>query len=194
MSKFIFNSLVLEKNKMQSSCDYLSLKTQPSFKVVQDSIRGFGLQATRTIRKGEAVVIYYGKRLRGDGSHLELYFINPEKYLKERAPYIRSNGNQCIDAHEIDYQKINNMNLLGVYVNDIQKPMSLDDLDLKTYLESQEKCNLEVGPETRDYPVYFAKRRIKKGEHLTIHYGLAYWLLQLGVDPSKIGDYLEKIE
>jgi hypothetical protein len=47
---------------------------------------------------------------------------------------------------------------------------------------------------TKDYPVYITRRKIKKGETLTVHYGLPYWLLIMGVHPAEIGDWIDIIE
>jgi len=187
----------------KSALFYFKLNNKPLFKVVQDSNPELGqtLQATQRIVRGTPVVLYHGKMITSK-ENVETYLENPSEYIEKKAKYIRghsSNNDISIDASQV-VENFNrgegkiNLNLMGVLVNDVAKPNSLKIEDLRKYQLSTDKCNLEVSRfETSDYPLYVAKRRIKKGEILTVHYGLGYWLLQMGVKPEEISEMISKV-
>lgn len=181
----------------QSALSYLKINKKPLFKVVNDKNPELGLtlQAVDQIGRGTPVVLYYGKMITSK-ENVEAYLENPIEYIEKRAKYIRGHSSDnyiSIDASQLINQE-KNLNLMGVLVNDIAKPNSLNVKDLRKYLSTAEKCNLEVSRfETTDYPLYVAKRRIKRGEILTVHYGLGYWLLQMRVKPEEIGQIMSKI-
>lgn len=160
------------------------------------------LVARRNISRGEPVVVYWGRQLTSDESY-ESYrrsvAANSEDYIRE-ARYYRSSergdlvidGSGFLDGHK--NSEIMDLRLSGVFVNDAGMPTSLNPDDLRKYLASAHECNLSVGSvEGHDFPVYYANRKIRKGERLTVHYGLGYWLLQLGVPPDRISDLLRSI-
>jgi len=133
-----------------------------------------GLFAKQNIKKGTKIVIYFGDVL-DEEELLEKYNEN-----KDVMKYIRKGYDFIVDG-SIGYNT-KNINLSGVYVNDILKLKSKSMKDMEHYHKSRNICNVEV-LNTTDFPVYIAKRDIKKGQELFIHYGLHYWLLDLGVSP-----------
>jgi hypothetical protein len=182
----------------ESSLKFLKITGKPLFDIVNDPDPTLGrtLRAKRHIPKSTPVVIYYGETKTID-DNLSEYFDDPKKYIEEQGPYIRGHPIKkdiSIDATKIVYENFSKTpsNLVGVLVNDIAKPKSLKIEDLKEYLNTSSRCNLETIP-TSDYPLYVAKRKIKKGEILTVHYGLGYWLLHMGVPPEKISHYISYV-
>lgn len=174
---------------MRSACEYIQITQEPLVKLIYDVKTGYNLAAIKNIKKGTPVVMYYGQIV-SDDRNCDLFLEDEKNYLANIAPYMRGNGEHCVDASNLIKQPSRNLNLMGVYVNDYMMLKSLDPKDIKEYNNSVSKCNLEVCPDTRDYPVYIASRKIKKGEPLSVHYGLAYWLLQLGIHPANIKDYV----
>ena len=136
-----------------------------------------GMFAKKDIKKGTPITIYFGDVLDED----ELV----EKYKKNKdiMKYIRKGHDFIVDG-SIGY-KTNNLNLNGVYVNDIFKMKSKKIKDIKHYYKSKNICNVEVMG-TGDFPVYVAKRDIKKDQELFIHYGIGFWLMELGVTPQEL--------
>ena len=61
-------------------------------------------------------------------------------------------------------------------------------VDGKHYSKSKNICNVEV-LNTTDFPIYVAKKDIKKGQELFVHYGIHYWLLDLGISPTELKKY-----
>lgn len=143
-----------------------------------------GLFATRFIPKGTNIVIYFGDVL--DKEELM------EKYQKDKniMKFIR-NGHDFIVDGSVGY-KTNNLNLSGVYVNDRSKLKSTSMKDMKKYYKTRTKCNVDV-LRTSDFPVYIAKKNIQEGEELLVHYGIGYWLYELGVKPADIHKKYRKI-
>ncbi len=148
---------------------------------------GKGLFAKKIIRKNEPVVMYHGTKIDHDVLY-EWYEIGNEEYNANKN-LIRGtpHGYSILgNLHE------KNINLCGVYVNDYSK-FVIDNFEseknyydiIKNYTKTNEKCNLIVD-DSGEYPVYYAKRRIKKNEELFVHYGIGYWLSENGVSPSKI--------
>jgi len=144
---------------------------------------GTGLFATRDIGKGQPVVIYYGTKMT-DQEIFDLYLSDRDQY-ERLAPYLRGtpNGFAIIGDKTTD-----NSVLHGVYVNDIALIGKVNLNSFQIYAATLKLCNLKV-VETLDYPVYFATRRIKKGEELYVHYGIGYWLQYLGLSADQISDY-----
>lgn len=143
-----------------------------------------GVFTTRDIKKGEIVCVYFGDII--DEDKLYDIYKNRPNIMK----YIRKGNGFLVDASIID--KINNINLLGGYVNDISKPKSKSKKDLIFYSKTKNICNIEV-VETKDFPLYRARKDIKKGVELFVHYGIGYWLLDMGVSPLELHKYI-KIE
>lgn len=140
-----------------------------------------GMFATKDIPKGTDITIYFGDVLDTD----EVY----QKYQQDKSitKYTRKGYDFVVDG-SVAY-KLKNKNLLGVYVNDIVKMKSTKRKDIKQYNKSKMICNVEA-IETSDFPVYRARRDIKKGQELFVHYGMFYWLMELGVSPDKLNDYI----
>ena len=143
-----------------------------------------GLVATRFIPKGTNLVIYFGDVL--DEEELM------EKYNKDKEimKFVR-NGHDFIVDGSVGY-KTNNLNLSGVYVNDISKLRSTKMKDMKKYFKTRTKCNIEV-IRTADFPVYRASKNIQEGDELFVHYGIGYWLYELGVHPREISKKYKKV-
>lgn len=140
-----------------------------------------GVFATRDIKKGENVCIYFGDII-DESNLIDIYEKKPE-IMK----YIRKGNGFLVDASIIS--KIDDIKLLGGYVNDISKPKSKKKKDLINYDKTKFICNIEV-VETNDFPLYRARKDIKKGSELFVHYGIGYWLLDMGVKPEDLKNYL----
>ena len=136
-----------------------------------------GVFATRDIKKGENVCVYFGDILDEDKLY-EKYKNNP--YIMK---YIRKGNGFLVDASIVN--KIDNIKLLGGYVNDISKPKSKSKKDLEYYNKTKFICNIEV-VDTDDFPIYRARKDINKGSELFVHYGEKYWLLDMGVKPEDL--------
>lgn len=140
-----------------------------------------GVFATRDIKKGENVCVYFGNILDEDSLY-EIYNEN-----KDVMKYIRKGNGFLVDASIV--YKLDNLKLMGGYVNDISKPKSKKKKDLEYYNKTSLICNIEV-VETNDFPIYRARKNIKKGSELFVHYGIGYWLLDMGVKPEDLKNYL----
>lgn len=140
-----------------------------------------GIFATRDIKKGENICVYFGNIIDED----DLYEIYKKK--PEIMKYIRKGNGFLVDASIVD--KLDNLKLMGGYVNDISKPKSKKKNDLIYYDKTKMICNIEV-VETDDFPIYRARKDIKKGSELFVHYGIGYWLLDMGVDPQHLQNYI----
>ena len=200
--------------ELKSALHYFNIKSPPLVEVTEDPDpeKGLTLMAREDIPQHQPVILYYGKSETPE-ENVEAYFDDPEDYIKNKAPYIRAlTESKSINASHMIPTDIkpqtepkssksskspkspkSNLNLLGVLVNDVNKPKSLRAVDLIAYLDTQEDCNLIPSHQTNDYPLYISKRPIKKGEILTVHYGLGYWLLQLGIPPPGIGHIIQSI-
>ncbi len=171
---------------------------KPSIRITQSAKEGNYLVAKRNISRGEPVVIYWGKIVPISESYERwVNKMNPAEYL-EWAQYLRGvkegqgsvDGSAYLDLKRAGLDKIS-LNLAGVLANDAAMPRSLDSKQLQIYKESEKICNLSTQfSDSHPFPIYYANRKIRKGEKLVVHYGLGYWLLQLGVPPEKISDYL----
>ena len=164
-------------------------KTKPLVYVGKSKVSGSGLFAKKNISKNNPVVMYYGNHITDDEIY-ELYTNDIQSYL-ELSPYIRGTPNGFAIKGSRDQT---NKNLLGVFVNDISlidcRKEDISKEILKKYANTEKQCNLKV-IDTNNYPVYFSKKRIKKGEELYVHYGIGYWLSIIGFNPEEIS-YLNK--
>ena len=155
--------------------------------IKQSSIKdklNMGMFATRDIKKGTPITIYFGDVL--DEEELLEKYNNDKDIMK----YIRKGHDFIVDG-SMGYQT-DNLNLNGIYVNDIFKLKSKSKKDIKHYHKSRNICNVEV-METGDFPVYVARRNIKKGQELFVHYGVGFWLCELGVSPQDLKTKYGKI-
>lgn len=172
----------------------LNLNAKPKVYISKSKLEngGDGLFAKKHIPKGAPVVIYFGDKIT-DEEIYEMYTNSPKKYY-ELNSYIRGTPNGFV----INGNKtIENLNLSGVYVNDIASILcERDDLDekvLEEYAKSIKDCNLRV-MDTEDYPVYISTKRIKKNEEMYVHYGIGYWLSIMGCSPEEISDLNSKYD
>ena len=144
---------------------------------------GLGLFAGKQISSSQPVVIYYGSKMLSEDVY-DLFMSNPESY-GEAQSIIRETPN----GYAIRGEKTEKTALHGVYVNDVAKIQcekdSVDRDALVEYINSAKNCNLKT-IDTSDYPVYVSTRRIKKHEELYVHYGIGYWLLQMGYGPEEL--------
>jgi hypothetical protein len=143
-----------------------------------------GLFAKKDIKKNELIVIYFGDVL--DEEELLIKYKKDKSIMK----YIRKGYDFIVDGSE--GYKTKNLNLSGVYVNDIMKLKSKTIKDMKHYHKSRLICNVEV-VDTTDFPIYRARKDIKAGSELFIHYGINYWLLEMGVSPKELKTKYKKI-
>jgi SET domain-containing protein len=143
-----------------------------------------GLFAKQDIKKGTRICIYFGDILEED----EL----PELYQKNKniMKFIRKGNDFLVDGSKA--YLIDNLNLSGVYVNDYKKLNSIKKKDMRIYFKTRSKCNVKE-EQTTDFPIYVARKDIKKGEELTVHYSIGYWLLEMGITPQELLKYKKTI-
>jgi len=156
----------------------------------KENEKGISLFARKTIKKGTPLIIYYGNII--DKNEIYNKYINDrENYIKNIAPYIRDiNDSKVVNG--IGYLHNDNLNLCGVLVNDYCCISKNDKIEMLKYIQSKNNCNVEI-IETNDFPIYYSKKKIKKDEEICAHYGIGYWLLQLGIDADKIKDKINEI-
>ena len=174
------NKSALEIIDVNSDNQLIEIKES---KYIKDNLAK-GLFAKQDIKKGTKIVIYFGDVL-DEEELLEKYNEN-----KDIMKYIRRGYDFIVDG-SMGY-KTKNINLTGVYVNDIMKLKSKSMKDIKHYYKSRLICNVKI-LNTNDFPIYVAMRDIKKGQELFTHYGIGYWLIELGVNPKFIESKYKKI-
>ena len=152
-----------------------------SSKIVKDQN---GLFASRDIKKGEKVVIYFGDILTKEE------FLTRYKENKNIMKYIRKGSSFWIDGRYV--YKVFNKNMFGAYVNDISKPLNISKKSVNKYIKTMRNCNL-VSVDTGDFPIYVASKDIKAGTELSVHYGIGYWLLYMGMSPNMIDKKYKKL-
>ena len=64
-------------------------------------------------------------------------------------------------------------------------------MQINNYVYNLHKNNVVI-QETKDFPIYYSIRNIKKDEELYANYGLPYWLLQNNCKPENIRDICKK--
>ena len=179
---------------MKKSFSIIKLNQEPLV-YVKKSTRpngGNGLFAQKKIKKGTPVVIYYGKMTDSE-QIFDYYTDNSENYLKNIFPYVRNTERENIVINGYSALNHKNSNVLGVYVNDYDKLKNTNIQEMKRYAKTAKLCNLEI-VETADFPIYFSRRNIKKGEELFAHYSVGYWLLYLGIKAEDMEEIYKKTE
>lgn len=172
-----------------SSCEYIGLNSNPKVYIDNSHVigGGKGLFTVSNYRKNTPMVIYYGDKIT-DQQVYDMYIKNPNDYYDNFA-YFRGTPNGYVVNGKI--VTTTNLNICGVYANDIQSiTCNKEELTkeiLKTYAHSITACNLKV-VDTRDYPVYSTSMRVKKGDELYVHYGIGYWLAYIRCTPEEISD------
>ena len=156
----------------------------------KENEKGMSLFAKKTIKKGTPIIIYYGDITEKKEIYKE-YINNKDNYIKNIGPYIRDiNDNEVVNG--IKYLENENLNLCGVLVNDYCSIKNSDKIEMLKYIESKNNCNVEI-IETNDFPIYYSRKKIKKDEEICAHYGIGYWLLNIGIDAEKIKDKINEI-
>ena len=152
--------------------------------------KGKSLFAKKTIKKGTPIIIYYGAII--DKKEIYNEYINDrENYIKNIGPYIRDiNDNKVVNG--VGYLEYDNLNLCGVLVNDYCCINNDNKIEMLKYIESKNNCNVEI-IETNDFPIYYSTKKIKKDEEICAHYGIGYWLLNIGIDADKIRNKINEI-
>ena len=124
------------------------------------------------------------------------FFFNngKENYIKNIAPQLR---NSDIIDQPINGKKaceLDNINLKGYLVNDYSFINCISTKQIKNYIDNLHNNNVII-KETKDVPIYYSIRDIKKkNEELYANYGLPYWLLQNNCNPEKIREICKKYE
>lgn len=153
---------------------------------------GDGIFAKQYIEKNTPVIIYFGELIEKN-TIADMYIENKENYIKNIAPYIRDtefkdfviDGSICKNIENL------NLNLCGYLVNDYEKIEKINQYSINKYNNSKKYCNLEI-KETKDFPIYYSTKDIKKNQELFAHYGIGYWLLQNNCNISNLKKYIEK--
>tara|TARA_B100001094_G_scaffold332946_1_gene407473 strand:+ start:3233 stop:3781 length:549 start_codon:yes stop_codon:yes gene_type:complete len=156
----------------------------------KENEKGVSLFARKFIKKGTPIAIYYGD-IENKSEIYEEYIKNKKNYIKNIGPYIRDiNDTKVVNG--INYLNNENLNLCGVLVNDYFCINKDDKEEIKKYIESKKKCNVEI-IETNNFPIYYAIKKIKKDEEICAHYGIGYWLLHIGTDADKIKNKMNEL-
>lgn len=177
-----------------SALDIIKIDSKNSLYTGKSKVKdaGEGLFSKKHVTQGTPITIYYGEKVTNEEMY-DLFTNNPEKYHQLNNS-IRGtpNGYAICGIKNMD-----NMNLNGVYVNDIAsitcKKEEINEQVLRAYAETRKKCNVRA-VDTSDYPVYIASRRIKKGDEIYAHYGIGYWLSHIGCAPNEITDLNRKYD
>lgn len=152
---------------------------------------GFGLFADVDINEGEYVVTYYGDKIDMEGMY-NIYINNREKY-EAMNKYIRGTPH----GYVIYGIKSRDIRMCGVYVNDIDRikcdKNNININIINKYKKSVNRCNLRVD-DRGEYPIYISNRKIRRGEELYVHYGVGYWLQNIGFSPEEISEINNKYD
>lgn len=151
---------------------------------------GDGLYTKRHIPKDMPIVVYYGDKIT-DQEVYEMYINKPDEYYKINGQIRGTQNGFAIKGNKSEP----NLNLSGIYVNDIScikcKKEEINEDILKEYAKTYKKCNLK-SVNTKDYPVYISIKRINKNEELYVHYGIGFWLSMIGCTPDEINELNSK--
>jgi len=153
---------------------------------IKDSLKinaGLGVFAKTFIPMNQPIIVYYGDIISQEDT-LTQYFKDKNKYCSDLAPYLRHMNNHLVINGKTALD-LDNINLHGCLVNDYS---NLDN-GIDIYLHSVKNCNVTIN-DSLSYPIYYSNRDIYPNEELYAHYGLPYWLLLNGMEPSKIEDYI----
>lgn len=155
---------------------------------------GKGIFAKSDIKKNKPLIIYFGNLIHSNET-LESYELDKENYIKNIAPYLRDSvfKNYVIDPSILIEEPDIDIILKGYIVNDYCNIPSITNINIQKYIDSKDKCNVTI-METKDYPIYYSNRDIKKDEELYTHYGLGYWLIQNNLDVTEINSILKKFK
>lgn len=176
-------------HKQQLSQKIINIDKEPLI-YKKENEKGISLFAKKSIKKGVPIIIYYGEINYKNEIYKE-YINDKENYIKNIGPYIRDiNNNQVVNG--VKYLENDNLNLCGVLVNDYSIIKNGDKIEMLIYIESKNNCNVEI-IETKDFPIYYSTKKIKKDEEICAHYGIGYWLLHIGIDADKIKDKINEI-
>lgn len=176
-------------DNQQLSENILNIKKSPLvYKKINE--KGKSLFAKKTIKKGTPIIIYYGDII--DKKEIYNEYVNDrENYIKNIGPYIRDiDDNKVVNG--VGYLEHENLNLCGVLVNDYCCINNDNKIEMLKYIESKNNCNVEI-IETNDFPIYYSTKKIKKDEEICAHYGIGYWLLNIGIDADKIRNKINEI-
>ena len=174
--------------------NYLNPNNEPLVYVKKSLIEnaGFGIFAKKNIKKNTPIIIYYGEKITNK-EIMNFYLKDKKNYQKNISPYLRSTGIPDTQVNGKKSEKSNNINLKGYLVNDSCNITNIDDNSIDKYLSNNNNNNLSI-LETKDFPIYYSIRDIKKDEELYVSYGLGYWLLQSNCKPENIRKIYEKFK
>lgn len=170
-----------------NASDYIKFNSEPRVYLASSHIskHDYGLYANKNFHRKIPMVIYYGT-LMSNEDVMYIYQTNHELY-QQMANCLRHTRTSVVYGDRDN----SNTNLLGVYVNDISnincRKQDVNEEILRKYADTHKLCNLQV-VETADFPVYRTSKHVRKNEELTIHYGIGYWLLEIGCTPEEISD------
>jgi len=155
---------------------------------------GNGIFAKSYIKKNTPLIIYFGNLIHANET-LESYESNEDNYIKNVSPYLRDSvfKNYVIDPSILFDEPDIDIILKGYIVNDYSNITSIYNSDIQKYIDSKDNCNVTI-METKDYPIYYSNRDIKKDEELYTHYGLGYWLIQNNIDVTKINSIINEFK
>ena len=180
-------------NKKLDCFKYLNIDKKPLVYIKKSNKKnaGLGIFAKEEIKKNTPIIIYYGEFICNKKIFFE-FTKNKENYIKNIAPYLRTSG---IIDQQINGKKacdLDNINLKGYLVNDYSSfDDKLSNRKIKNYIANQHNNNVII-KETKDFPIYYSIRDIKKNEELYANYGLPYWLLQNNCNPENIREICKK--
>ena len=152
--------------------------------------KGISLFANQDIKVNTPICVYYGDIINKKNMYNE-YVKNQDNYINNISPYLRDiNENNVVNGK--DELNNDNLNLCGVIVNDYCNIKNISNEEIIKYNNSKDKCNVSI-LETKDFPIYYSIKHIKKNEEILTHYGIHYWLLQNNVKPENLKEILNFI-
>lgn len=143
---------------------------------------GNGLFAKKIFYKGDIVCEYAGQVMSKEET-FESYQLDHNNYTKKIHPYVRDLSDTKV---VVGKEYPGNLYKSGVLVNDASILKTDEEKDMINYVkESLKKSNVDIF--VKDNKAYYkAIKKIRKGDEILAHYGIAYWLLYNGVDAQMI--------
>ena len=144
---------------------------------------GDGLFVKKHTARGTPIAVYYGAKIT-DEEVFDLHQSDFEAYRQANS-VIRGTPN----GFAVKGEKTDKPALHGVYVNDAAR-IECDKANLTKeaiieYAKTAKDCNVTT-QNTSDYPVYVTRKRVAKNEELYAHYGIGYWLQEIGCTADEI--------
>lgn len=144
---------------------------------------GDGLFVKKHTARGTPIAVYYGAKMT-DEEVFDLHQSDFEAYRQANSVIRGTPNGFAVKGEKTDKPALN-----GVYVNDIAcidcDKENLTKEAIIEYAKTAKNCNVTT-QNTSDYPVYVTRKRVTKNEELYAHYGIGYWLQEIGCTADEI--------